>query len=34
MKERAEACGGKLDVRSRPNRGTEVRVTIADAHAA
>jgi signal transduction histidine kinase len=34
MKERAEACGGKLDVRSRPNHGTEVRVTIADAHAA
>jgi signal transduction histidine kinase len=31
MKERAEACGGKLDVRSRPNQGTEVRVTVADA---
>jgi signal transduction histidine kinase len=32
--ERAEACGGKLDVRSRPNQGTEVRVTVADACAA
>jgi signal transduction histidine kinase len=29
MKERAEACGGTLDIRSRPNHGTEVRVTVA-----
>jgi signal transduction histidine kinase len=34
MKERAEACGGNLDVRSQPNHGTEVRVTVADAYAA
>jgi hypothetical protein len=34
MKERAEACGGKLDARSRPNQGIEVRVTVADARAA
>jgi signal transduction histidine kinase len=34
MKERAEACGGRLSIRSRPSEGTEVRVTVADGDAA
>jgi signal transduction histidine kinase len=28
MRERAEACGGKLDIQSRPGSGTEVRVSV------
>ncbi|MBI2963629.1 MAG: hypothetical protein HYY35_07725 [Deltaproteobacteria bacterium] len=29
MKERAEACGGKLSIRGRPEGAMEVRVTVA-----
>ncbi len=28
MRERAEACGARLDVRSRPGSGTDIRVTV------
>jgi signal transduction histidine kinase len=28
MRERAEACGGRLDLRSRPGSGTELRATV------
>jgi len=28
MRERAEACGGRLEVRSRPGSGTEIRVSV------
>jgi len=28
MRERAEACGGRLEIRSRPGSGTEIRVSV------